>query len=82
MPIMHFVSEAFLLCSNIGGRNGNYGATVSIIGIFNTKKRAEIARKEFSDNYADSGVITERSVWIEKIKPGKINEVIIADIYE
>jgi len=82
----YFTNTAFLVVAEIGGRHGNYGATTSVVGVFNTKQRAESAMKEFRDNYnkgQPSGYgVSKSDIKIVEIKPCVIDEKIISKVYE
>jgi len=82
----YFTSTAYLVTAKISGRHGSYGATTSVVGVFNTKQRAESAMKEFIDNYNKGKPIGYRvsksDIEIFEIKPCVIDEKIISKVYE
>ena len=84
--MIHYTSKAYLVSSKINGRNGKYGATTSIIGVFNTEKRAETAKKEFLEEWAKTAnslsKINERDITITTITPNVIDEQILSNVYE
>lgn len=92
----HFTSTAYIVHASIAGRDGQYGSTTSVVGIFNTEKRAEAGKAEFIEQYVKrvtspgstkSSVralsdALDRCVTITPITPNKINEVILSEVYE
>jgi hypothetical protein len=82
----YFTSTAYLVTATISGRHGNYGSTTSIIGVFNTKQRAESAMLEFKDKYNKGQQrgcgLSKSDIEILEIKPCVIDEKIISKVYE
>ena len=82
----YFTSTAYLVTAKISGRHGNYGATTSIVGVFNTKQRAESAMQEFKDKYNQGQQrgwgLSKSDIEILEIKPCVIDEKIISKVYE
>ena len=80
-------TKAWIVCTRIAGRSGMYGATTSVVGFFNSEKRADAARYEFINQYRKVNSKREcrgidNDVFIKVIKPGVIDEQIISEVYE
>jgi len=84
----HFTSKGWIVISCIPGRNGQYGSTTSIVGIFNTEKRANYAKEKYITTYIKNNnqkyinTHLHQYVSIIKIDMCKINEIILSEIYE
>ena len=83
----HFTSTAYIVTAMMSGRHGQYGATSSVVGIFNTEARAEDARQKFMKNYAhDYGIrdmaYLDRCIKVARMKIGCVDEQIIGKCYE
>ena len=82
----YFTSTAYLVVTEISGRHGNYGASTSIVGVFNTKQRAELAVNDFKKTYdkehSHGNKLANRDIKIVEIKPCVIDEKIISKVYE
>ena len=82
----YFTSTAFVVSATINGRHDSYGATTSLVGIFNLPNRAEKAKLDFIVKYnKDSNgrhKLREDNVKITEMKVGEINEIILSKIYE
>lgn len=85
----YFTSNAYIVTSTISGRHGMYGATTSIIGIFNTENRAVAAKKVFIEKWNKDHNVCKSNhtsigydVKIVKMKVCQIDEQILSDVYE
>jgi hypothetical protein len=80
---IHFEDYAFVLSVNITGREGTYGSTVSIIGVFVSIKGANQAKIDFMQRLSDMNLnLNQCTFVITKIKICQIDEKIIASLYE
>lgn len=85
----YFTSNAYIVTSTISGRHGRYGATTSIIGIFNTENRAVAAKKVFTEKWNKDHNIHKANqshigynVKIVKMQVCQIDEQILSEVYE
>lgn len=93
----HYMSKGYLVSFTSPGRHGGYGATTSVIGIFNTEKRAEESKDVFIKDYLKAKKKTDvmdssklkflevnlkRDIKIVPIKMGEIDEQILSKVYE